>query len=77
MDRSDKMIHLCEMKFSATEYTVSKAYSAKLREKKAVFMRETKTRKMVHIAMITTYGLVRNAYSSEILFQLTMDDLFE
>jgi len=76
LDRSDRIIHLCEMKFTSTEYTISKAYSEKLREKKAAFLIETSTKKAAHTTVITTFGLTQNAYSSEILFQITMSDLF-
>jgi len=76
LDRSDKIIHLCEMKFTSTEYTIGKAYSEKLREKKTIFLTETRTRKAAHTTIVTTYGLIQNNYSSEILFKITMNDLF-
>ncbi|MCL1809662.1 MAG: ATP-binding protein [Clostridiales bacterium] len=76
LDRADKIVHLCEMKFASSEYTVDKAYSAKLREKKAAFLSETGTRKAAHTTLVSTFGLVRNEYSAGVLFQLTMNDLF-
>ena len=76
LDRSDRLVHLCEMKFTSTEYTVSKAYGDELRRKKAVFLAETNTKKAVHTTLVTTYGLMQNEYSAEVLFQLTMNDLF-
>jgi len=53
-----------------------KGYCAKLRSKKAAFIAETKT-KAAHTTLITTCGLTKNMYSAEILFQLTMNDLFD
>jgi len=76
LDRSDSIIHLCEMKFSSDEYLVDKAYSQKLREKRSSFISETGTRKAAHTTLVTTYGLKRNEYSAEILFQIEMKDLF-
>ncbi|MDR2571467.1 MAG: AAA family ATPase [Oscillospiraceae bacterium] len=76
LDRGDKIIHLCEIKFTSTEYTISKAYSDKLREKKAAFISETGTRRAVHTTLLTTYGTTRNKYSAEILFEVTMNGLF-
>jgi len=76
IDRSDNVVNLCEMKFSSTEYIIDKSYCAKLRSKKAAFIAETKTKKAAHTTLITTYGLTKNMYSAEILFQLTMNDLF-
>jgi len=76
LDRSDKIIHLIEMKFASDVYALDKQYSARLREKKSSFLNETGTRKAAHTTMVTTFGLLRNEYSAEVLFQLTMNDLF-
>jgi len=76
LERDDKVIHLCEMKFSVTEFTIDKAYSTRLREKRTAFLTETGTRKAAHTTLVTTFGLRQNAYGAEILFQLTMNDLF-
>jgi len=77
IDRNDNVINLCEMKFSSDEYSVSKEYSAELRRKRSVFSESTKTRKALVTTMVTTFGLVRNAYGMEIASQVTLDDLFE
>lgn len=76
IDRSDQVINLCEIKFSNKPYLLTKEYDEELRRKMSVFEYATKTRKAVRIAMITSYGLVRNAYANDIPSQLTMDDLF-
>jgi len=76
LDRNDRIINLCEIKFSSDEYTINKAYSMKLREKRTAFLAETGTRKAAHTTLVTTYGLKRNEYGAEVLFQITMNDLF-
>ena len=76
IDRSDQVINLCEIKFSNKPYLLTKEYDEELRRKIGVFEYATKTRKAVRIVMITSYGLVRNAYANDIPNQLTMDDLF-
>lgn len=76
LDRSDSIIHLCEMKFASDLYTIDKDYSRKLREKRSTFLAETGTRKAAHTTLVTTFGLTRNEYSAEILFQVSMDALF-
>ena len=76
LDRSDKIINLCEMKFASDVYSIDKEYSRKLREKRTAFMVETGTRKAAYTTLVTTFGLTQNEYSAEILFQITMDDLF-
>ena len=76
IDRSDNVINLCEIKFSKGPFVLTKQYDAKLRRKTGIFIDSTKTRKAVWPTMITSYGMVRNAYSNGILHQLTMEDLF-
>jgi len=77
IDRNDNVVNLCEMKFSSDEYSVSKEYSAELRRKRSAFSNSTKTRKALVTTMVTTFGLVRNAYGMEIASQVKLDDLFE
>ena len=76
IDRSDNVINLCEIKFSDEPYRVTKEYDASLRNKIGTFKYATNTRKAVRLVMITSYGLVENAYSNSIPNKLTMDDLF-
>ncbi len=75
IDRNDNVINLCEMKFSLSEFVIDKKYDESLRNKKAAFVRETKTRKAIHQTMITTYGVRRNEYSGQVQSEVKMDDL--
>ena len=76
IDRSDNVINVCEMKFYSDPYAMTKADDEDVRDKKTIFQNVTQTRKAVRIVMVTSYGLVRNAYAKGIPNQLTMDDLF-
>ncbi len=77
IDRRDHVINLCEMKFSITPFTISKAYAEQLMHKISVFRDETKTGKALHLTMITAKGLVRNNWSDTLVRNdLTMDVLF-
>jgi hypothetical protein len=76
IDRKDGIIKLCEMKFANTEYVIDKKTDENLRNKKAIFTVDTKTRKAVHITMVTTYGVKRNEYWNNIQSEVTMNDLF-
>jgi hypothetical protein len=76
IDRNDGIINLCEMKFANTEFVIDKKTDENLRNKKAAFTAETKTRKAVHITMVTTYGVKRNEYWNNIQSEVTMNDLF-
>lgn len=77
IDRSDKAINLCEIKYSDGPYTIDKKYMENLRNKAALFRQVTKTRKGIAMTMITSFGLVKNSYSMNgIHSQITADDLF-
>lgn len=77
IDRRDQTINLCEMKFSESEFTVTKQYANDLRRKRNVFQKVTGTKKNVFITMVTTFGLVANAHSRELVANsLTLNDLF-
>jgi uncharacterized protein len=78
IDRRDRIINLCEIKFSINQFTITKSYDRDLRNKIAVFKENTKTKKAVFLTMITTFGLTKNEYSRSIIQnEITMDDLFE
>ena len=70
------MINLCEIKYSAEEYTIDKKYDMVLRNKMGSFRNITKTKKGLAITMITTYGVKKNMYSSTVANVVTIDDLF-
>jgi uncharacterized protein len=77
IDRADKCINLCEMKYSDSEFVVDKLYVEKLQNKKRVFRKQTGTNKTLFTTMVTTYGVKKNShYLSVVDNQLTMDDLF-
>lgn len=77
IDRNDQAINLCEMKFYQKEFSISKSYAEQLRRKIAVFGEVSKTKKQIFLTMITTFGLLENKYSQELVDnQLVMDVLF-
>ena len=76
IDRRDRTINLCEIKFSEDEYVIGKEDEASLRNKKTAFRTLTRCRKTIQMTMITTYGVKQNMYSGMIQNQVTMDDLF-
>jgi AAA+ ATPase superfamily predicted ATPase len=76
IDRNDKVINLCEMKFANEEFIIDKKFDDNLRSKRAAFKEETKTRKAVHVTMITTFGIKHNQYAGNIQSEITANDLF-
>jgi len=75
-DRKDGIINLCELKYSKAEYAISAKEEINFRNKVNVFELETRTRKAVHLTMVTTFGLIKNNYSAEIVSEVILDDLF-
>ena len=76
IDRKDQIINLCEMKYSTSEYEITKRYNDEMQERRELFRSQTKTKKALHLTMVTTYGVKENPYSGMIQSQVTMDDLF-
>jgi predicted AAA+ superfamily ATPase len=77
IERNDKVINLCEMKYVQEQFVIDKKQDEKLRNKRGSFRYETKTTRAVHLTMITTYGVKRNEYWNNIQSEVTMNDLFE
>ena len=76
IDRADRIIDICEMKYWSGEFSITKKYAEELRHKMATFASEQKLRKALHLVMITTYGTKKNEYYNMIQGEVTMDDLF-
>lgn len=76
IDRADRVINICEMKFSQVPYSISKDYENNLRLKMAYFIEETKTRKSLALTMVTTYGVLQGIHSGIVNNEVVMDDLF-
>lgn len=77
IDRGDKTINLCEMKFANQPYSISANYAAWLIKRRELFRQATGTRKTLHLTMITSYGVEHNAGWQNIQSEVTMDDLFQ
>ena len=75
--REDPYIYLCEMKFSQEEYTITKEYEQKLRQRMSLFREQTKTRAALLTTFITTYGVNPNIHSDIVQYEITLDQLFE
>lgn len=45
IERADRIIHLCEMKFSTDQYGITDSYEMKLRERMGLFRMATKNKK--------------------------------
>ena len=77
IDRDDRVINVCEMKFTSDKFTMSEAESRKLRQRIERFKAATGTRKGIMLTLISSAGLKRNAHSSIITQEVTLDNLFQ
>ncbi|MBQ3343810.1 MAG: AAA family ATPase [Kiritimatiellae bacterium] len=76
IDRRDGIINICEMKYWAGPYVMTAEDDVSLMNKKSEFKAATKTRKAVHVTMVTSFGVKQNAYSGKVQSFATLDDLF-
>ncbi len=77
IDRRDDVINICEMKFTDDEFVIDKQYARELKRKLDVFRRATRTRKSLYLTMVTTFGVRKNSYATDLVAsEITMDDLF-
>jgi uncharacterized protein len=78
IDRKDRVINICEMKFSTKVFTITKAYADNLRNKMMVFRTETDTNKTLFLTIIAANGLTENQYSQQLVQDaLDMNALFD
>ena len=64
------------MKYSINEYEITKQYENEMQKRKEMFRSLSKTRKALHLTMVTTYGVKPNLYSGMIQSEVTINDLF-
>ena len=77
IERGDRIIDLCEMKFTEELFSITKDYAEWLRNRKNIFRDSTKTNKTLHTVLVTTWGLQHNAYAGTIQKCITMENLFK
>lgn len=77
LDRQDRCINICEMKFASSEFVIDKKYATELDNKLNVFRSETGTKKTLFPTLITTFGTRKNEYYlGRIQSEVIMEDLF-
>ncbi len=77
IDRRDRCINICEMKFSENIFEINKLYASELDNKIKTFRSVTKTNKTVFITMITAFGVKDNKYKTNLVANtVEMEKLF-
>ena len=74
--RNDRIINLCEMKYSINEYSYTGKDDESLRNKIVSLKSASKTKHSIHPVLVTTYGLKDGTYSGRIQAVITANDLF-
>lgn len=77
IDRKDKTITICEMKYSDTEYEIDKDCYNRMQARLRIFKKVTRTTKTLTTAFVTPLGLYDNMYSRKCSRQITAEQLFE
>ncbi|MBR4272797.1 MAG: hypothetical protein IKQ30_08160, partial [Bacteroidales bacterium] len=79
IDRADRVIHLCEIKFYTDDFTLTKSYLKELRHKITVLsgtvQKRLKFAPNIRLTLITTFGLKKNEYSGNFQNVVTIEDL--
>jgi AAA+ ATPase superfamily predicted ATPase len=76
IDREDRVVNLCEMKYAHDEFEVTARDEEVLRNKITAFTQETRTRKTVFLTFVAPYGVKHGKHAGIVRAQITMDDLF-
>lgn len=77
IDRSDRVVNLCEMKFTNTPFEVKADYEQILRQRQNWISDHISRRQNVQMTLVSTYGLKQGIHSGVFQKVVTMDSLFE
>ena len=77
IERADRVINLCEMKFSQAQYKISADYEIKLRNRMELFRDRTHCTKSLVNTFVTTFGVANGIHSSIVNSEVTLDNLFQ
>ncbi len=77
IDRDDRFLCMCEMKFTQGVFEVNKSYGTTLLGRMARLGEISGKGKIPMSVLVTTFGLKRNEYSSRFDKVITMEDLFQ
>ena len=76
IERADKTINICEIKYSESPYILTKEEYSKLRSRTDAFIQQTAFKGGIIPIFITVCGLQKNTYSEYIPITITLDQLF-
>jgi len=77
IEREDRKINICEIKYGEEEYSLQKDEDAKIRNRIGIFKQENRIKYSLLPVLVTTYGMKQSKYSSLFKSVVVMDDLFQ
>jgi uncharacterized protein len=78
IDRNDRCINICEIKFTDKIFTITKSYADNLLKKKQLFHNYSSNTNTIFTTLISASGTKENNYSNSLLNDsLTLNSLFE
>lgn len=77
IDREDRTVNICEMKFSESEYAIDSDEEITLRNRLAAYRKTMKRKRLsLQLTYVTTFGVSKNKHSGIVNNQVKLDDLF-
>lgn len=77
IDRADKIITVCEIKYYNQQVIINKDVETKMRNKLTAFKHFTKTNKTLFFTLISPYGAYKNNLAGNLIQnEIVLDDLF-
>ena len=77
IERGDRTINLCEMKYSAVPYQIKKRYAEELRERMQVFKEKEQTTYALNCTFVTTFGVADGVNKDVVDSEVKAEDLFK
>ncbi len=76
--RSDRVLNLCEMKYTSSSYALSKLEAQKISKRRQELLGQLKKREQVFVTLVTPYPAKRNShYSGLIIKEVNLKGLFQ
>ena len=76
IDRADRCVNLCEMKFCRGKYIMTKSEREKIEHRVDSFINYTGTKNSIRVTLITCDGMQKNANCNIVQNQVTLKDMF-
>ena len=76
IDRADKAVNICEMKYAVTEYEISAQEHDRMLHRRSAYVKDMKFKGSVFLTLVSPHGAKRNAYWNDIQSEVTLKDLF-